>query len=240
MIDKDWTGNIGGVTISLHNGDALEFLSTVSDATIDTIFFDAPFYQKTGKKGDKTALYRNWVDAMAGQFYRVLKDGGNVVYVNAPKYILATAETMLKRFDFRSEVPLLRRGSLRPAWMLGFRHNLMLLLCKGDKKKKWCGATKNHDKSFPTDVWDDIPYQNGFRSRYGWHPEAINIEVVQRAVDLCVAPGDTVLDPCMGAATTAIACINRGANFIGNEIREDYYSLSLNRIKEKSRDLFLI
>lgn len=229
---------IGGVSVTLNNGDAIDFIQTIDNETIDTIFFDAPFYQHTNST-DKIEGYKKWVQNMTGHFHRVLKEGGNVVYVNAPKYILATADIMLRHFEFRSQIPLLRRGALRPAWMLGFQHNIMLLLCKGDKKLKWFGSTKNHDKSFPTDVWDDIPYQNGFRAKYGWHPEAMNIEVVQRAVDLCSAPGDTILDPCMGAATTAIACINHGVNFIGNEIRKDYYTLSKNRILERGCDLFI-
>ena len=169
---------------------------------------------------------------MADEFYRLLVSGGNVIYVNNPRYMLQTAQCFLKKFTFRSSIPLIRRGALRPAWQLGFNHNYMLMCCKGDKKVHWYGARTNHDKTQPTDVWSDIPYQNGYRSRFGWHPESINIEVVERACTLCATDGDTILDPCMGAGTTAIASIDIGANFIGNEIREDYFQIARNRIKE--------
>ena len=42
--------------------------------------------------------------------------------------------------------------------------------------------------------------------------------------------GETVLDNCMGSGTTAIAAINTGRNFIGFELDETYYNLSLDRI----------
>lgn len=223
-----------GKDMILHKGDAVEWLSTIKDNSVDAIFFDAPFYQNGEKGKDKIANYRCWIEKMAKHFSRILVEGGNVIYVNAPKYILATADIFLSLFEFRSQVPLIRRGSLRPAWMLGFRHNIILFLCKGDKKLHWNGARENHDKSHPTDVWDDIPYQNGYRSKFGWHPEAINLPVVERAVKLVASPGDTVIDPCMGSGTTAVVCMNNGINFMGNEIRDDYYRLACDRISNEN------
>lgn len=44
--------------------------------------------------------------------------------------------------------------------------------------------------------------------------------------------GDTVLDNCMGSGTTAIACLNTERNFIGFELNEEYYNISLKRISE--------
>jgi len=43
--------------------------------------------------------------------------------------------------------------------------------------------------------------------------------------------GETILDNCMGSGTTAIACINTNRNFIGFEIDQEYYNLSMDRIK---------
>lgn len=44
--------------------------------------------------------------------------------------------------------------------------------------------------------------------------------------------GDTVLDTFMGSGTTAIGCLECKRNFIGFEIDERYYELSMNRLKE--------
>ena len=44
--------------------------------------------------------------------------------------------------------------------------------------------------------------------------------------------GETVLDSCMGSGTTAIACINTNRNYIGFELKEDYYNNSIERINK--------
>ena len=51
---------------------------------------------------------------------------------------------------------------------------------------------------------------------------------------LCTKGGETVLDNCMGSGTTAIACLNTNRNFIGFELDETYYNLSLQRIAQKA------
>jgi DNA modification methylase len=53
-------------------------------------------------------------------------------------------------------------------------------------------------------------------------------------------PGETVLDPFMGSATTGVACLKLGRKFIGIEKRPDYFELAVKRITDAQRqsDLF--
>lgn len=44
--------------------------------------------------------------------------------------------------------------------------------------------------------------------------------------------GDVVLDPFMGSGTTGVASAKLNRNFIGIELNEEYFNLSLKRIKE--------
>src|ERR1039458_8235940 len=136
-------------------GDCLEVMKDMPDGSMDAIFADLPFYQEIQPELDAEGLnanqkkiknYQLWNVKLRDECYRVLAEGGNIVIVNAPKYILYTVGIWLERFEFRDQVPLIRRGSLRPAWQLGFRHNIMLFLVKGDKKLKYYGATTNHDR----------------------------------------------------------------------------------------------
>ena len=228
-------------------GDCLEVMKDISDGSIDMIFADLPFYQDWQEEIDdiifsdlttdekKLENYKIWNKKLTNECYRVLKDGGNIVLVNAPRYILITAQIWLDSFLFRSQIPLIRKGSLRPAWMLGFQHNIMLFLTKGNKKIKWNGAVKNHDKSFPTDVWLDIPYQNGYRGKGkgNWHPEAINLPVVERAIKLNSFEGDIVLDITAGSGTTGIACRNLNRNYILIEKEPKYCKIIKQRLAQK-------
>ena len=47
--------------------------------------------------------------------------------------------------------------------------------------------------------------------------------------------GDTVLDSCMGSASTAIACMRTGRKFIGIEKDPDYFEVSCQRVKDEQR-----
>jgi site-specific DNA-methyltransferase (adenine-specific) len=49
-------------------------------------------------------------------------------------------------------------------------------------------------------------------------------------------PGDTVLDFCMGACTTGIACLRTGRNFIGIEISEEHFQTACDRMAREIDD----
>lgn len=53
--------------------------------------------------------------------------------------------------------------------------------------------------------------------------------------------GETVFDPFMGSATCAEACISLGRNFIGCEIRPDYFDIACRRVEQACRqgDMFI-
>lgn len=230
--------------IRLFNEDCLKAIKKIPNESIDLVFADLPFYQEKQVEIDnpeydgirykdkKIINYSIWNGKLVKEVNRVLKDGGNIVLVNAPRYVLSTIHLWLEYFNIRNTVPLIRKGSLRPAWMLGFQHNLMVMMVKGDKRKIWNGAKENHNKNYPTDVWMDIPYQNGFRGKGkdNWHPEAINLEVVERAVELNTVEGSVVLDVCMGSGTTGVACKKLNRHFMGIEINEKYFNIAWKRI----------
>ena len=50
-------------------------------------------------------------------------------------------------------------------------------------------------------------------------------------------PGETVLDPFMGLATTGISCVNQGRNFIGIEINDEYFDLAKQRIEVETAQM---
>lgn len=54
---------------------------------------------------------------------------------------------------------------------------------------------------------------------------------INYGIKLFTYEGDVILDPFMGSGTTAIACIKTNRNFIGFESDEEYFNLSIERIK---------
>jgi len=54
-----------------------------------------------------------------------------------------------------------------------------------------------------------------------------------RIIEDYTRPGDTVLDFCMGAGTTAIACIRTGRKFVGIEIDPAHFRTAEQRIRRE-------
>jgi len=211
-------------TNKIIQGDCLEVLKTLPDESVDFILADYPFNCQDGRKD-----YFEFVKKTADEFYRVLKLNGNLLVLNNPINIFKTS-SFYHQFNYRNGIALIRKGSLRPAWMFGFQHNYALILYKGNsKKEKWNGATTNHDKSFLTDV---IEYQNGFRGKGKmWHPQAIPLELTKTFVSVLSDHGDVVLDPFLGSGTTAVACVETGRNFIGIELKPEYVKIAHKRLR---------
>ena len=71
------------------------------------------------------------------------------------------------------------------------------------------------------------------------HPTQKPVRLLERLMELCSDVDSVVLDPFMGSASTAVACMNSGRNFIGFEIDPEYYERSSKRIQEHQPRLAL-
>lgn len=85
-----------------------------------------------------------------------------------------------------------------------------------------------------TNVWHiEKVYKNQF---VGWkHCAMFPEELPKLCIKLCSNPGDLVLDPFMGAGTTAVAAKKLDRNFVGFEISREYVQMSLERLDEIKR-----
>lgn len=69
------------------------------------------------------------------------------------------------------------------------------------------------------------------------HPTQKPLALYDWLIKTYTNEGDTILDPCMGSGTTAIACIMNNRNFIGFEKEKEYFCIAEKRINdyEKTR-----
>lgn len=84
-----------------------------------------------------------------------------------------------------------------------------------------------------TDVWE-IPAASA--TRVG-HPAPFPVELPQRLIDLYTYRGDLVLDPFMGAGTTAVAAVRTGRHYAGFDTDAGYIALAEERIKSEREQL---
>jgi len=86
---------------------------------------------------------------------------------------------------------------------------------------------------YPTDV---IKFSNWNGTLFGdkrktvKHPTQKPVPLLEYLIKTYTNEGDTVLDNCMGVGSTGVACVNTHRNFIGFELREDFFKIAKNRI----------
>ena len=87
------------------------------------------------------------------------------------------------------------------------------------------------------DWFSDIQIVKNVSKEKTGHPCPIPVKLIERIILLTTNEGDTVMDPFMGAGTTAIACRNTNRNFIGFEIDKHYCDIANSRIESAKEDL---
>lgn len=87
-------GDVGGMCVSLDGfvdkvvcGDALDFLKSLPDNSVDMVFADPPYNLGKPYKGvsDNRGDYINWCVSWIREAVRVVKGGGSVFILNTPK-----------------------------------------------------------------------------------------------------------------------------------------------------------
>lgn len=79
-----------------------------------------------------------------------------------------------------------------------------------------------------TNVWSDINFNHEKRH----HPTQKPVQLIERIVKASSDKGMVVLDPFMGAGSTALSCKRLKRKFIGIEKEKRYFSIAVKRIKE--------
>lgn len=84
-----------------------------------------------------------------------------------------------------------------------------------------------------TDVWEIPPAS---ATRVG-HPAPFPVELPKRLIELYTYRDDLVLDPFMGAGTTAVAAVRTGRHYVGFDTDADYIATAEQRIAGEREDL---
>lgn len=224
---------------SVHLGDCLELMKDIADKSIDMILTDIP-YDEVSKKGEDRAKY-------SGQLRKIDKEEADILTFdieemlkefirisNGSIYIFCGIEQVGKIYtffenqkDFMVRQCAWRKTNPAPSngqhmWLSSFEN------CIFAKKRK---TTFNaHCKS---SVWD---FPTGTSKL---HPTAKPVKLFEYLIQSSTNNGDTVLDPCAGSGTTAIAAINTNRNYILIEKEQKYYDIINKRIAEHTNQVNL-
>jgi site-specific DNA-methyltransferase (adenine-specific) len=83
-------------------------------------------------------------------------------------------------------------------------------------------------------IFNAIPWEKDTVSEK-IHPTQKPIQLLKKLIYLFTDPGDVIIDPVAGSASTIVAALESGRSGYGFEIKKDFFKLSSNRIEDAKR-----
>ena len=239
----------------LAQGDHLALLASLAPDSVDCIWTDPPYFLSNGgttcqagkrvavNKGgwDRSqgiaadhAFNRNWLAACR----RVLKPSGTI-WVSGTHHVYLSVGMALMELDFRLLNDIVWEKP-NPPPNLGcrcFTHATEMVLWASKARK---GASTRYTFNYA-----DMKTHNGGRQMknvwrftapgkteksHGKHPTQKPLALIERCLLASTQPGDVVLDPFAGSASTGVAALALGRRFIGVEIDPVYCQLASKRL----------
>ena len=221
----------------LINGNAMEFMKTLGDESVDLIVTDPPYkITARGNAGNSGGMMKKKL-SMQGkifkhndikpieyipEFYRLLKDVSHCYimtnHVNLQEIINVATEC---GFKFIKSL-IWNKGNkiMGQYYMSQFEYILFFRKGKGKKINK-CGTADI--LNIPNKKTKD---ENG-KNIYDTEKP---IELMKILVENSSQEGEIVFDPFVGVGSTVIACKELNRQYIGVELDEHYYNIAVNRV----------
>ena len=240
----------------LWHGDCLELMNNIPDGSVDLVLCDLP-YKETGNKWDKSFP----LEKVCKEFERIIKEDGAIVLTGTFRFGVHLFNLMphLYKYDWVWDKHLPRNFLNSKIMPMQQHENIMVFNCKGTKfyhpqmikrDKPISGynaAKKGKDSPYKLNQNGTIEKENKcYDYKYPttiitgkWiankgkvHPSQKPVDLLEYLIKTYSNEGELILDFTMGSGSTGVACMNTNRKFIGIELDEKYFDISINRIFE--------
>jgi len=227
---------------TLHEGDCLPWLRAMGDASIDVVLTDPPYREgvhehlKSNSGGFEhkvdctfAALTDDLLQACAVEFARLSRRWVLVFSAVEQTHLWRDALTgaglqYVRTLFYRRQRVTPQISGDRPAHACE-----VATLAHRPGRKRWNGGGK-------PGFYEHMPENR----RDTGHPTAKPLRLMLDLVADFTEPGDLVLDPFAGTATTGVAALRLGRRFAGAEAMPEYAALSRRRLEAEERGLSLL
>lgn len=207
----------------LHHADSLTWMKVVPDNTVDFILTDPPYLQQfCDRDGRRLRNDDNdtWVDPAFHEAFRLLRPGRFLVcwygWPKADRFFTAWRKAGFRPVGhFVAPKPY---ASARR--IVEYRHEQAYLLAKGEPVRPW------------RRISDVLPWRY---TKNVWHPTQKPLCALAPLIAAFSQPGEVVLDPFAGSASTLVAAYLSGRRYCGVELDERYYGLAQQRLHRMTR-----
>ena len=250
-------GVLSGIIENIIEGDAIEVMRGIPDGCIDMTFADPPFnlkktynhYEDDKEFDQYLAWCKDWIHEMV----RITKPSGSIFVHNIPKWLTFFASYLNQEAQFRHWIAWNAMGAPLGKTLLP-NHYGILWYVKSENFKfydirsphsrcRTCnelladyGGKKDLMHPYGTlvsDVWTDI-HRIRHNVRRDKHPCQLPEPLLERLILMTTDEDDIVLDPFIGAGTTAIAAKKLGRKYIGIDIDKEYVDVSNRKLDNTS------
>jgi len=93
-------------------------------------------------------------------------------------------------------------------------------------------------RRYASSVWDDIrmnrvlPFQDCKEPDDEKHVHPLQLDIIDRIIDLRSNPGETILTPFMGVGSEVFSAVRKGRKAIGIELKTSYYRQAVKNVSE--------
>ncbi|MBO0456307.1 site-specific DNA-methyltransferase [Enterococcus hulanensis] len=236
----------------------------IPDNSVDMILCDLP-YGTTNNEWDSVIP----LDQLWSHYVRIIKDNGAIVLTAYGSFThkLISSNEDLYRYKWIwlkntvtnpmnaknrpmgafEEVLVFSKGKTANRALLKMNYFPQGLVVynkqlKGDRRSQYGGYVHEWNApdryvqeytNYPTDV---LKFN---MEKEVMHPSQKPLDLFEYLIRTYTRENEVVLDNCMGSGTTAIACLNTNRRYVGFETNRDYYTKSLQRIKNNVTQLEL-
>ncbi len=238
----------------LHLGGCLAVLPTLPAQSVEAIITDLP-YGTTACSWDEIIPFA----PMWAEVKRILKPRGVFVTTASQPFTSKLVMSNLEWFKYEwiwekpkatghldcDDKPLKAHENIivfcegtptyNPQMIKGSKHT------RGSRTAGPAHVYGNFDNRTITESAEYFPrtvFQFAIENK-GFHPTQKPASLYSYLIQTYTNPGDTVLDFTMGSGTTGCACMMTGRNFIGVELREDYFKIAERRIHDAAQQPLL-
>ncbi|BCV38212.1 MULTISPECIES: DNA-methyltransferase [Shewanella] len=213
----------------IYQDDAVNWLSTLADASVDLIITDPPYesLEKYRKIGTTTRLKvsksssNQWFDIFPNcRFESLLQEIYRVLKKNSHFYLFCDQETMFiikpiaESVGFKFWKPLVwDKINIGMGYHYRARHEYILFFEKGKRKLNNLG------------IPDILQYKRVFRG----YPTEKPVELLEILVSQSSNENQLVVDPFFGSGSTLMAAKNLNRNYIGCDISNQAHEHFNNR-----------
>jgi site-specific DNA-methyltransferase (adenine-specific) len=246
----------------IYNMDCLEGMRGIQDKSIDIVLTSPPYNFQKNASDRGYDLYNDlmtneeyslWICDIFNEFDRILKNNGKIIWnasysTSNTDALYITIGRIIERTNFsHADTFCWKKLCAYPDTMSPNRATRIVEFV-------YIFARKNELRTFTTNktVIDGInryvPFDNFISARnndgptHGLNFATFSSEMCHKMLNIYSSEKDkdvVVLDPFMGTGTTAVACVQKGFNYIGFEISKAQVEYAIERIDaEKAQMTF--